>query len=190
MEGTIGPGLLETLDGGVHGLSGSSESAAGQHFDLLRVSYFGAHVDDLLSGFEELSSEVSELSHFAFDKGVPQLLQCSVDDRLIWLPVFEDALSKGMKGGLRTVAGSRSQLDREHRMPFAHSEVSSRAGVVEYKSHVFRFAFVIVCVIDGRQDAESTVGSVLDERQPGVCITRGVVDYDFIGTGYYNQGGR
>jgi hypothetical protein len=61
MEGVVGSGLLETLNGGIHGLSGGGEGTAGQHLDLLCVSDFGAGVDDFLLGFEELPSEVSEL---------------------------------------------------------------------------------------------------------------------------------
>ena len=61
MEGAIGSGLLETLDRGVHGLSGGGEGAAGQHLDLLRVSDLGASFDNFPSGFEEFLGKVSEL---------------------------------------------------------------------------------------------------------------------------------
>ena len=83
MEGAIGPGLFETLDGSVHGLSGGGEGTTGQYFDLLHVSNFGASVDDFLLGFEKLLGEVSELQHFSFDEGVSQLLYGSVDNGLI-----------------------------------------------------------------------------------------------------------
>jgi hypothetical protein len=61
MEGMISSGLLETLNGSVHCLSGSGEGTAGQHLDLLCVSDFSASVDDFLSGFKKFSGEVSEL---------------------------------------------------------------------------------------------------------------------------------
>ena len=61
MEGAVRPSLLEAFNGGVHRLLGSSESTASQHFDLLRMSNFGAGFDHFLPSFEELLSEVSEL---------------------------------------------------------------------------------------------------------------------------------
>jgi hypothetical protein len=62
--------LFEALGGSVHHLAGSGEGAGGQHFDLLRVSNFGACLDDFLTCFLELLSEVLELHHLAFDEGV------------------------------------------------------------------------------------------------------------------------
>jgi hypothetical protein len=108
VEDAIGPGLLETFDRGVHSLLGSSEGAASQHLDLLHVSDFGARIDDFLLGFEELLSEVPELQHFSFDKGVPELLYSVIDNELIRLSVLEDTLSKGVKRELRTIARSCS----------------------------------------------------------------------------------
>ena len=61
MEGAVGSGLLETFGGGVHSLSGSGSGGAGQYLDLLHMSDFGAGINDFLSGFEELLSEVAEL---------------------------------------------------------------------------------------------------------------------------------
>ena len=106
MEGAISSGLLKTLDRSIHSLSGSGEGTAGQHLDSLGLSDFSTGVDDFLSNFLELPSEVSELQHFSFDEGIPQLLYSSVDDGLVWLSVFEDVLTEGVKGGLRTVTRS------------------------------------------------------------------------------------
>ena len=61
MEDTVGPGLLETLNGSVHSLSGGGEGTTGQRFDSLGVSDFGTSVDDLLLSLPELLGEVSEL---------------------------------------------------------------------------------------------------------------------------------
>ena len=61
MEGAVSPGLLETFNGGVHGLAGSGEGAGGQHLDLLCVSDFGARLNDFLSGLLKLLGEVLEL---------------------------------------------------------------------------------------------------------------------------------
>ena len=98
MEDAIGPSLFKPLDGGVHRLAGSGEGASGQHFDLLRVSNFIACLDDFLSSFEELLSEVSELYHLAFDERVSQLLYRSINDGLIRVFRLENPLTKGVEG--------------------------------------------------------------------------------------------
>ena len=139
----VGSGLFKAFNRGVHGLVGGGKGAGGQHLNLLRMSDFGVRIDDFLTGLLKLLSEVSELLHLAFDEGVSQLLHGSVDDGLVRLPEFEDALSKGVKGGLCTVAGSCAQFNREYRVTFTHGEMGTRAGIVEYESHVFGFALVI-----------------------------------------------
>jgi hypothetical protein len=102
--------------------------------------------------------------------------------------MLEDALPKGMKGGLRTVAGSHSQFDREYWVTLAHGEVGPRASVVEYEVHIFGLALAVVSIVNGHRDAESTVGPVFDERRPRVCVMRGVVDDNLVSTGYYDRG--
>ena len=94
MKGTISPGLLEPLDRGVYGLTGSGESACGQRLDMLGVVDLGVRVDHFLLGFEELLGELSELMDFPFNEWVAQSSHCMVDEWLIWLPIFEEALSK------------------------------------------------------------------------------------------------
>ena len=71
MEGTIGPGLLESLGGGVHSLSGGGEGACGQRLDVLSMVNFGACIDDFLSSFEQFLSKLSELANFSFDERIP-----------------------------------------------------------------------------------------------------------------------
>jgi hypothetical protein len=71
---------------------------------------------------------------------------------------------------------------------FTHGEMSSGTSVVEYESHIFGLAFVIIGVVDGCRDTESSVRSVLNERWPWVRVTRGVVDDVLIRTGYYDWG--
>ena len=188
MEGAIGSGLFEAFDGSIHGLSCGSKGAAGQHLDLLRVLDFGASVNDFLSSLEEFLGEVPELQHFSLDEGVSQLLYGAVDNRLVGLSVLKNALSKGMKRGLRTIARSCSQLNREHRMSFTHGKVGPGARVVEYESHIFGLAFVIVSVVNWHRDAESSVRLILDKRRPWMCVARGVIDKVLVCTGYYNQG--
>ena len=106
MEDSIRSSLFKTLDRGVDGLMSGGEGTSGQHLDLLRVSDCCLCVDNLLSGFLEFSSEVPELQHFAFDEGISKLLYGAVDDGLIGLSGFEDALPERIEGRLRTVARS------------------------------------------------------------------------------------
>ena len=106
MEDLVSPGLFESVDGGVHGLSGGGERTGSQYLDLLRVSDGGAGINDFLSGFLQLTGEVSELRYLAFDEGVSQLLYCSIDDELVRVSHFEYSLLKGIEGGLRTIARS------------------------------------------------------------------------------------
>ena len=168
--------MLETFDGGVHGLAGSGKGTCGQYFDLLCMSNLRACVDDFLSGFLELLSEVSELQHLTFDKRVTQLLYGSVNDGLVWLSELEDSLAKGTEGGLRPITRPCAQLDCEYRVSFTHGKVCAWAGVVEYESYVFGLAFVIVSVVDGHGDAESSVGLILDEWRSRVRVSRGIVN--------------
>ena len=70
MENAIGSGLLESFGGGIHGLSGGGESTCGQRFDMLRVTYFSASVDNFLASFEKFLGELSELKNFSFNEWV------------------------------------------------------------------------------------------------------------------------
>ena len=190
MEGSIGSRLFKTVGGGVHGLSSSGEGAGGQHFHLLGMSYFGAGIDNLLSGLLELLGEGSKLKDFSFYEGIPQLLHGSVDDELVGLSGLEDALSKGIEGGMHTVARSCLQLDCKHRMSFTHGEVCAWAGVVEYESYVFGPTLVVVGIVDGCRNAELSVGPVLDERGSWMRVTPRVVDHVLVCAGYYDGGSR
>ena len=181
-----GSRLFEAIDRGVHSLSGSGEGASGQDLHLLGVSDFGAGVDDFLSDLLKFSGEGSKLKNFSLDKRIPQLLDGSVDDRLVRLPGFEDTLSKGIERRMHTIARSCPQFDCEHRVSFAHGEVGAWADVVEYKSHVFGFPFIVVGVVDGRRDAKSPVGPIFDKRGSWVHVTRRVVDNVLIHAGYYD----
>ena len=49
-------------------------------------------------------------------------------------------------------------------MAFPHGEMGSWADIVEYKSYIFGLALVVIGVVDGRGDTESSVGLILDER--------------------------
>ena len=98
MQDTVGSGLFELLDRGVHGLTSSGESTSGQYFDLLCMSNLSTHLDDFLARFLEFLGEVSELQHFSFDEGIPRLLHCSVDDSLVRLPKLENSLPKRCEG--------------------------------------------------------------------------------------------
>ena len=157
MEDSIGPGLFETVDGGVHSLPGGGERAGSQYLNLLRVSDSDAGVNDLLSGFLQFSGEMPELRYLAFDEGVSQLLYGSIDDELVRVSRFEYALPKGVEGGLRTIARSSAQFDGEDGVAFAHSEVGTRTGVIKYKPYKLGFSFIVVGIANGCRDAESSV---------------------------------
>ena len=57
--------------------------------------------------------------------------------------------------------------------------MGSWAGVVEYEAYVFGLASIVIRVVDGRGDAEPSVGSIFDERWPRVRVSCRVVD-DFL----------
>ena len=61
VEGTVSSRLFESVCGGIHGLSGSSESTGGQHLNLLHMVNLGAGVDHLLLCLEEFLGEMAEL---------------------------------------------------------------------------------------------------------------------------------
>ena len=157
MEGSVSPGLCEAVNGGVHGLLGRGERAGSQYLNLLRMFDSEAGIDDFLLGLLQLSGEVSELGYFAFNEGVSQLLYGSIDDELVGVSRFEYAWSKGIEGGLRTIARSSTQSDGEDRVTLSHSEVGTRAGVVQYEPYKFGLSFVVIGVANGRRDAKSPV---------------------------------
>ena len=154
------------------------------------MSDFGAGFNDFLSGLLQLLGEVSELLYLSFDEGVPQLSYGAVDYELVGLAELEETLPKRIEGGLHPVAGLCAQLDCEHRVSFTHGEVGTRASVVEYEPHVFGLAFIVVSVINGRCDTESSVGPILDEWGSRVCISCGVIDDIVICACDYNRGCR
>ena len=106
MKGVISSRLFESLHRGIHGLTSSGKGAGGQHLDLLGVTDFGPGIDHFLSRCGKFLSEVSKLKDFSFNKRIPQPLHRSVDESLVRLSMFEDALTKGMEWGLGTVARS------------------------------------------------------------------------------------
>ena len=70
VESAVGSGLLKSIHGSIHGLASGGEGTGSQHFDLLRMADLRSGVDYFLSSFGEFLSEVSELQHLAFDKGI------------------------------------------------------------------------------------------------------------------------
>ena len=72
-------------------------------------------------------------------------------------------------------------------MPFTHSEVGSGASVVKYEPHVFGLALVIIGVVNGHRDTESSIGPILDERWPRMHVMGGVVDNVLVRTSYYDR---
>ena len=70
MEDAISSGLLKSLGGGIHDLSGGGEGTRGQRLNVLRVTDFGAGVDNFLSGFKELLGKLPELKDLSFNEGV------------------------------------------------------------------------------------------------------------------------
>ena len=147
-------------------------------------------VDEFLPGFLEVLCKPSELLHFSFDEGIAQLLYGAVNDGLIGLSRLEDPLAKRIERGLGAVARSCAEFDREYRVSFTHGKVGAGADVVEYEMYVLGFASVVVRVVNGRSEAQSSVGPVFDERWSQVCVARGIVDDIGVGTHYYDRRGR
>ena len=150
MEGVIGPCLFESCGGGIHGLSSSGEGTGGQHLNLLGVVDLGACVDHFLSGFQEFSSELSELKDFSFDEWVSQSSNCVVNELLVWLSMLEDVLSKRMERGLSAISRSSSQFDGKDGMSLSHGEESPGACVVQYELHVLGFTLIVISITYGR----------------------------------------
>ena len=170
MEDAVRSSLFEAIRRCIHRLSGRGEGAGGEHLDLLHVSDASAGVDDFLSGFLEILRKSSKLLYFSFDEGVAQLLHGAVDDELVGLSRLKDLLVKRVKGGLGTVTRSCAKFDCEHRVSFSHGKVRTGTDVVEYEVYVFGLALVVVRIVDGRGDAKSSVGPILDERWSWVCV--------------------
>ena len=80
------------------------------------------------------------------------------------------------------------QFNREYWVSFTHGEVGTRAGVVEYESHVFGFASIVIGIVDWCRDAEPSIGLIFDKRRPRVCVTCGIVDDILVRAGYYDWG--
>jgi hypothetical protein len=89
-------------------LSSGSEGTGSQGLYLLRMSDFGARVDDFLSSLLQLLGEVSKLQYLSFKEGIPLLSHSAVDNGLVGLPILEETLSKGIERGLRTLTRSRA----------------------------------------------------------------------------------
>ena len=134
------------------------------------MSDAGTSVDDLLSCILEVLRKPAELLYLSFDKRVAKLLHGAIDDELVGLPRLEDPLAKRIEGGLGAVARSCTKFDREYGVSFTHSEMGTRADVVEYEVYVFSLALVVVRIRDGCGDAESSIGPVFDKGWSGVGV--------------------
>ena len=190
MEDAVRSSLFEAISRCIHRLSGSGEGTGGEYFDLLSVSDASASVDDFLPGFLEVLRKSSELLYFSFDERVAQLLHSAVDDELIGLSRLKDSLAKRVEGGLGAVARSCAKFDREHGVSFTHGEVGAGTDVVEYEVYVFGLALVVVCIVDGCADAESSIGPVLDKRWSWVSVAQSVIDDVWVGAHYYDRRSR
>ena len=150
------------------------------------MSDAGASVDDLLSCVLEVLRKLAKLLHFSFDEGIAELLDGAVDDELIRLPRFKDPLTERVERGLGAVARSRAKFDREYWVSFTHGKVGTGADIVEYEVYVFGLALIVIRIVDGRSDAESSIGPILDEWWSGVSVARGVVDNGRVGAHYHD----
>ena len=150
------------------------------------MSNAGAGVNDLLSCVVEVLREATELLHFSLDEGVAELLYGAIDDELVGLSRLKDPLAKRIEGSLGAFARSRPEFDREYGVSFTHGKMGTGAAVVECKVHIFGFAFVVVRVVDGCGDAESSVGPIFDKWYTGVCVARRVIDDILVGAHYYD----
>ena len=147
-------------------------------------------VDDFLSCVVEVLREATKLLHFPFDEGIAELLDGAIHNGLVRLTRLEDLLAKWIERGLSTIARSCAEFNCEHRVSDAHGEMSARTDVVEYKVDVFGLALVVVRVVDGCDDTESSVGPVFDKWWSGVSIARIVIDDILVGTHYHDRRSR
>ena len=134
------------------------------------MSDAGASIYDFLSCIVEVLREVTKLLYFSFDERIAELLNGAINDWLVGLARLEDPLSERIERGLDTVARSCSKFDCEHRMSDAHGEVSTRTGIVEYEVDIFGLAFVVVCIVDGCGNTESSVGPIFNEWRSGMRV--------------------
>ena len=154
------------------------------------MSDAGTSVNDFLSSFLEVLRKSSEVLYFAFNEGVTQLLYGAIDDELVRLPRLEDPLAKRIEGGLGAVTRSCAEFDREYGVSFTHGKVGAGTDVVEYEVYVFGLALVVIRIVDGRGDAESSIGPILDEWWSRVRISCVIVDDLLVRSGYYYRGCR
>jgi hypothetical protein len=136
----------------------------------------------------EVLRKPTELLYFSLDERVAKLLYGTIDDELVGLSRLKDPLAKRVEGSLGAVARSCMQFDCEYGMSFTHSEMGTRANVVEHEVYVFSLALVVIRIKDGRDDAESSIGPILDKGWSGVSVARGIVDDIRVGAHYYNRG--
>ena len=155
---------------------------------MLRVTDFGASVDDFLSGFKEFLGKLSELKDFSFDKRVAQSSYGTVDELLVRLSVLEYALTERGEQRLGAVAGSCSQLNCEDGMPFSHGGQGPRVHVVHHELDIFGFAAVVVGISYGCCDTEPPIGLVLHEGRSGMGVSRRVVDYFLVSASHCDRG--
>ena len=124
---------------------------------MLGVTDFGVGVDYLLSSFEKLLSELSELEDFSFNEWVSESAHRTVDELLVWLPILEYALPEWGEWRLGAIAWLGPQCDSENGVSLPHGEEGSRTCVVQHESHIFGPAVVVVGVAYGCRDAEPSV---------------------------------
>ena len=108
---------------------------------------------------------------------------------LVQLSALEEALVKGVEGGLGSIARSSSQFDCKDRVSPSHGEEGPQARVIEYEVNVLGLALVVVGVTDRSCDTKLSVRPILHEWRSRMGVSWQVIDQLLISSVYYDRRG-
>ena len=73
-------------------------------------------------------------------------------------------------------------------MALSHSEEDSGISVVQYESHILGFTVIVVSVVYGCGDAQSSIQPILHEGWTRVSKPCGMIDDVLVCAAYYDRG--